>query len=59
MLREDRPTTYMNPEYRLDTIICNAGISAMILAVLSEDGFERTFAPSRFGLYHFRERVRM
>ena len=44
---------FLKLEERLDIVICNAGISMMSLAELSEDGYERLFATNHLGHFAF------
>lgn len=44
---------FLKLEERLDIVICNAGVSMMSLAELSEDGYERIFATNHLGHFAF------
>lgn len=44
---------FLKLEDRLDVVVCNAGISMMSLAELSEDGYERTLATNHLGHFAF------
>lgn len=44
---------FLELEDRLDIVVCNAGVSMMSLAELSEDGYERIFATNHLGHFAF------